>query len=60
MVPSISMKHQQFNLRLIICLLTVKWIKSSSLPINRTLTDTTTSGKSEPGSNGYKNVLHIL
>ena len=43
----------------VICLHTVKWLNSSIWAIDGTLTDTTTSGQSGPGSNGNEGVLYI-
>ena len=36
-----------------------KWLNISIWPMDWTLTGTTTLGVSDPGSNGYKEVLHI-
>ena len=44
---------------LVICLHTVKWVKSSIWPIDGTSSGTTTPSESEPRSNDYEGVLHI-
>ena len=49
----------QFNLKLVICLHTVKVSNCSVRPIDRILTRTTTPSQSEPGSNGNEGVLRI-
>ena len=59
MVSSIAMLHEQFNLSSIICLHTVKWLKSSIWFIDGALTDTTTSGPIKPDNNNNEGVLHI-
>ena len=34
-------------------------MSSSTWPVDESLTDTTTPGQSEPGSNGNEGILHI-
>ena len=46
-----------FNVRIIVILR--KWLNSSTLPIDETITSTITLGQSGPGSNGNEGVLHI-
>ena len=66
MVSSISIKHESFYLALIICFYILKWFQvlqsnTNNLisPIDETLSVTTTTGRSGPGSNGNEEVLHI-
>ena len=72
MSKTVQVQTIQFSISTVFCLLTVKWKKvnfkqpslaklqfSSIWPIDRTLSGATTSGQSEPGSDGNKEVFYI-
>ena len=59
MISNTGMWPKQFNLKSVIFLQSVKWLKNSIWLLGRTLTGTTNPGQSGPGNNGIESVIHI-